>query len=142
MRTILYSFLLFFLPVAAVAQCKNYVKKECLPLLESYTHNGQLNSAVLLQGETAELAMTFYSGQDYRLVVKGEEHLGTIEFKVFDFEKKEIYNNASNNHANSWDFKVNSTQMFYIEVLVPKSDATHQMVKNGCVSILVGFKKS
>ena len=141
MKRILFSIPLLLLPLLGVSQCKNFVKKECLPMLETFTHNGQLNSATLVQGETAELAMTFYSGQNYRLVIKGQEHLGVVTFRILDSQKNEVYSNTKDNNATKWDFNVESTQIFYIEVSVPKSEATHKMVQSGCVAILLGFKK-
>ncbi|MDA3891383.1 MAG: hypothetical protein PF517_06915 [Salinivirgaceae bacterium] len=124
---------------AAFGQCKTFTKKECKPKLSPYIYNGQLNSAVLNEGDVAELMLTFYSNQDYRVLVCGAEELGPIEFKLKDAGGQELFTNADHNMIDTWDFHTKSTQQLMIEVSVPLS-STDELYKNGCVSILVGFK--
>lgn len=127
------------LPKFTLAQCNEYTKKECIPQLNPYTFNGQLNNAVLSQGETAELQLTFYKDQEYRILVKGEEQLGKIQFQLFDTEYNLLYDNADEDHTNLWDFMVESTDDFIIRVLVPEN-MTKEEIESGCVSILIGFR--
>ena len=54
-------------PALSQAQCKSFTKKRCIPELGEYVFNGQLNTAVLTRGEEAELMLSFYSGQKYRM---------------------------------------------------------------------------
>ncbi len=93
-----------------------------------------------MPGEKAELLMTFYSGQDYRLMVCGQPILGDIKFRVSDQDKKEIYNSKNAQSSRIWDFQVASTQQFILEVEVPESHTKTKMMESGCVSVLVGFK--
>lgn len=145
MKKVLYSLLfLSFMagaPLESKAQCKSFTKKTCLPELEPYIYNGQLNSAVLSEGDVAELLLTFYGGQDYRIYICGHEVLKNIQFEVFDTEKNLLFNNAKNDFATSWDFKSNSTQQLIVRVSVPQEENRSGMVQSGCVSILVGFKE-
>ena len=71
---------LFFLIVSfsldSSAQCKGYTKKHCLPSLSPYVHNGQLTSAVLNPGDSADVALTFNAGKEYRLLVCNQEQIG------------------------------------------------------------------
>lgn len=132
-----------FLVVAAttvVAQCRNIAKKQCFPSLSPYIQNGQFNSARLAPGETAEVQVTFYAGQEYRLMVCGEAILGDITFKVFDSEKNELFSNKKG-ETKTWDFNVATTQSLIVYVEVPPNNNPNQIVPDGCVSILVGFKK-
>lgn len=133
-----------FMPVVVYAQCKGFTKKACIPLLSPYTHNGQLNSAVLAEGETAELLLTFYSGQNYRLAVCAQEKIGDIVYRLLDTKRNVIFDNSTKEHAPTWDFKVQNTQQIIVEINVPKGDETGKavaMVPTGCVSIIVGFKE-
>jgi hypothetical protein len=107
--------------------------------LNPYTFNGQLNNAVLSQGETAELQLTFYKDQEYRILVKGETQLGKLQFQLFDTEYNLLYDNADEDHTNIWDFMVESTDDFIIRVLVPEN-MTKGEIESGCVSILIGFR--
>lgn len=130
---------LFSLQFAASAQCKSFTKNDCKPKLSPYIYNGQLNSAVLNEGDVAELMLTFYSNQDYRILVCGADELGDIEFKLKDASGQELFTNADHNMIDVWDFHTKSTQQLTIEVSVPET-STGELYKSGCVSILVGFR--
>ncbi|MBR3568954.1 MAG: hypothetical protein IKO46_01115 [Salinivirgaceae bacterium] len=123
----------------AQAQCKTFIKNECKPKLSPYIYNGQMNSAVLNQGDFAELMLTFYSNQDYRIVVCSDG-LGDVTFRLLDLQGKELFTNADHNYTDTWDFSTNSTQLLTVEVSVPEN-TTDEEPKSGCVSILVGFKE-
>ena len=50
----IFSVLTVLLALATInvdAQCKAFAKKECLPLLAPYTHDGNYHAAVLVEGE-------------------------------------------------------------------------------------------
>jgi hypothetical protein len=138
----LFSFILFIallVPSLTNAQsCRSFTKKTCRPALENYIHNGQMNTAVLFPGDKADMMLTFYSGQKYRLLVCTQEQLGDVTFRVLDIDRNEVYNSKSKG-SNKFDFKVASTQQLIVEVNVPESNATHDMDFQGCISILVGF---
>ncbi len=145
MKKALYSLLFFTLlagaPMQSHAQCKSFTKKHCIPNLTPYVYNGQLNSAVLSEGDVAELLLTFYADQDYRVQVCGHPALGNIQFQVFDTEENLIFDNAKKDYVKYWDFKSNSTQQLIVRVTVPQENNRSGMVQTGCVSILVGFKE-
>lgn len=121
------------------AQCKKFTKSECKPLLKPYIYNGQLNSAVLSEGDFAELILTFYSNQEYRIVVCAEKELNNIVFKLSDLNGNEIFSNEDHNFVNHWDFSTNTTQQLRVEVSVPETSKEKEKIRAGCVSILVGF---
>jgi hypothetical protein len=120
------------------SQCKTFTKNDCKPRLDPYIYNGQQNSAVLNEGDIAELMLTFYSNQDYRIVICAAPELGKVVFRLLDEEGKELFTNKDHNYTETWDFKTKSTQQLVVEVSVPEAIAG-EMIKSGCVSILVGF---
>ncbi len=124
----------------ASAQCNAFTKKKCMPTLSPYIHNGQLNSVALAPGEDAELVMTFYSGQDYRLLVCNQEVLGDVSFKVLDSQHTQLFD-SKEDKTGQWDFYVKSTQQLIVQVIVPPAKSKTGIVDQGCVSVLVGFKK-
>ncbi len=132
-------FILSALPFLSHSQCKSFTKQVCMPKLNPYIYNGQLNSAILNEGDIAELVLTFYGGQDYRIAVCSEESIGKVQFKLLDTDRNTIFDNSEQEFAIFWDFRCNSTQQIIVEVLVPESEAIEDAVKSGCVSILVGF---
>lgn len=138
-KTTLLIFYFFALPSILLAQCNEYTKKECIPQLTPYTFNGQLNNTVLSEGETAELQLTFYKDQEYRILVEGENNLGKIQFQLFDTDYNLLYDNSDEDHTKLWDFMVESTDDFIIRILVPENNHKEK-IESGCVSILVGFR--
>lgn len=128
-------------PVFVSAQCRSFTKKKCRPQLTPYVHNGQMNSAVLFPGDKADIMLTFYSGQKYRLLVCAQEQLGDVTYRVMDVDRNEVYNSKDKDQS-EFDFKVASTQQLIVEVNVPESETTHDMDYQGCVSILVGFSEA
>ena len=128
-------------PYFVNAQCKGFTKKECLPELKPFVYNGQLNSAVLNEGDVAELLLTFYNGQDYRVFVCSQPILGNVEFRLLDTDRNVIFYNKDHDFIKFWDFKSNSTQQLIVQVRVPTGESRSEIVQSGCVSILVGFKE-
>jgi hypothetical protein len=135
------SFALAFAVMTVVtnAQCKVYAKKNCLPRVAPFTHNGQLNSATLIAGQKVQLEMTFYSGQNYRILVCAQDVLGKIDFRLLDTDKNVVFDSRDNNSPDHWDFNLKSTQQLFVEVEVPKSDSPNGIVPSGCVALLVFF---
>ncbi|NQY66145.1 MAG: hypothetical protein HRT72_00250 [Flavobacteriales bacterium] len=124
--------------VDSQAQCKSFTKKKCVPQLAPYIHNGQFNSAVIAAGETVEIGMVFYKGQDYRVLVGTQEVLGEVVFMLIDGDGKELYSNGGGD--DNFDFNVDATQRLTIRIVAPKSETTTGILPSGCISLLIGFK--
>lgn len=137
LKIILFAALL--IPLGMNAQCRSFTKKTCRPQIDPYIHNGQMNSATLYPEDKADIMLTFYSGQDYRLIVCSEGQLGDVHYKVTDLDKKVMYDSKQSG-SNLFDFKVTSTRQLIVTVEVPESENTHDLDFNGCVSVMVGFK--
>ncbi len=133
--------LLIFISAQNVnAQCKAFAKKECIPELGSYIHDGNYHAAVLVEGEEAELYKTFYSDMEYRVAIVGEEKLPPVEFQVVDANKNVLYSNKSANYARTWDFKLQASQLLKLVVKVTSSNKSGELPASGCVAIMFGFK--
>ena len=125
---------------SAQAQCNSFTKKKCMPGLSPYIHNGQLNSTSLTPGETAELVMSFHAGQEYRVLTCAQEVLGEVWFRILDSQHNPLFN-SKEAKENKFDFNVATSQQLIVEVNVPSQKSNHGIVEEGCVSVLVGFKK-
>jgi hypothetical protein len=124
------------------AQCKSFTKRKCLPAMSPYINNGQLNTAVMTPGQSADMLMNFNSGQSYRIIVCAEGVLGSVEFQVSDATGKVLFKNREKDvFVNSWDFSVQQTSQFTVSVKVPEQIDKTQFNTEGCVTVLVGFKK-
>ncbi len=131
---------LFALPKMSDAQCKSFAKEDCKPQLAPFIHDGIYNSTPLTEGETLELYKTFYSDQDYRIVICGEENLPRIEFQVLDSDRNVLFDNRDHDYVNSWDFNLTSSQMLTVSIVVGSEDEMSDEIAQGCVSVLIGFK--
>jgi hypothetical protein len=144
MKTIrIISVLTLFIAIATLnvnAQCKAFAKKDCLPKLIPYTHDGNYHAAVLVEGEEAELYKTFYSDMEYRVAIVGEGKLPKIEFKILDENKNVLYSNKDNNYAQTWDFKLENSKQLKLIIKVTPFNKPGDIPASGCVAIMFGFK--
>jgi hypothetical protein len=134
------AFFVFAYNGSANAQCKAFAKKECLPELGPYQHDGNYHAAVLVEGEEAELYKTFYSDMEYRVAIVGEDKLPAIEFNILDSEKNVLYSNKDRDFAKTWDFKLQSSQQLKLVVKVSSFNQPGDTPASGCVAIMFGFK--
>jgi hypothetical protein len=141
-KIVIAALFLVALSVSVHAQCNQYAKKSCMPELNPFTHNGQLNIQQMAPGEEAELDLTFYSGMSYRLLICAQEMIGKAQFQVFDSKNKMVFDNKDHNYTSFWEFEVASTQKMKVVVIIPPASKTaNEISKVGCAAVLVGFKQ-
>ncbi len=133
-------FVMFVLAAGANAQCRAFTKNRVLPNLTGFIQNENYNAALFMEGDEAELLMTFYGGKDYRLVVMAHPVLPEVEFEVLDTNDELLYSNKTAANKNTFDFRMTSTQQLKVRVKVPDSKGT--MVRQGCVTVVAGHKQS
>lgn len=130
------------LPMAAQAQCRSFAKNKCIPALAPYKFNETFNAAQLAPGEEAEVELTFYSGQEYRVLVCTHPILGQVNWKLLDATGKSLFESTAEEPKGSFDFQVATTQKLTVHIDVPGSPRSgNGMLTVGCVGILVGFKE-
>lgn len=113
-----------------------------MPGLMPYINNGQMNNINLFHGESAQLQLTFFTGQDYRILVCNQDILGAgVYFEVKDEEGSLLYDSKSAEEK-MWDFRVEVTSNLFIEVFVPGDEESHnELAHQGCIAVVVGFKE-
>lgn len=126
------------------AQCKQFAKNKCMPQLAPFASSGQINTATFSEGEEADMPLTFYEGNTYRVLVCAQEILGAVHFQLIDSNTKVIFDNQKDGGGkSSWDFASTGTQQYTLKVIVPKGEESgNGIMHTGCVTILVGYKKS
>jgi len=128
------------LPLGAHAQCRALVKNKCLPDMLPYKFNETYNAAQLAPGEEAEVDLTFYSGQQYRVMVCAHPILGEVNWKLVDGTGQSLFESTAENPKHTFDFKVTNTQQLKVHIDVPeKPKGGNELLNVGCVGILVGF---
>jgi hypothetical protein len=124
----------------ATAQCRSFARNSCIPQLEPYKFNETFNAAQLAPGEEAEVNLTFYSGQDYRVMVCADKVLDEVNWKLIDGSNKIVFESFATEPKHNFDLRVENTQQMKLHVWVPEKSTATNMVPYGCVVILVGFK--
>ncbi|MBK9761706.1 MAG: hypothetical protein IPO90_17525 [Flavobacteriales bacterium] len=141
-RTLIAIAALVLLQVGAMAQCRAFAKHNCIPNLLPYKFNETFNAAQLANGEEAEVELTFYSGQEYRLMVCAQSILGNVNWKLSDATGQTLFESKAEEPKDIFDFKVANTQQLKVFIDVPeKAGGGNDMLHVGCVGILVGFKE-
>lgn len=140
--TIIGALWLAMLPLASQAQCRSFAKNKCMPSMAPYKFNETFNAAQLAPGEEAQVDLTFYSGQEYRLLVCAHPILGNLNWQLKDASGQSIFESHADNPVDHFDFKVATTQKLQVHIDVPSSGTDgNNLLKVGCVGILVGYKE-
>jgi hypothetical protein len=134
--------LMFFATPVALAQCKVFVKSNCVPQLHPYIHDGSYQAVIMSEGEEAEVYKTILAGQKYRLFVCADNSLPNVEIIVSDVRRNILFDNRKSNNIKYWDFKSDASQQVKITVRVPKytknTDGDAELIF-GCVGMLFGL---
>lgn len=138
MKNLLLLFLAIGTAFAADAQCRTFVKNNCGKDMGEYVPSENFNAAKLLSGDQAEINLTFYADEDYRLLVCTHDILGDVQFSLVDEEGQVIHDNSRHGFDPKFDFRVAGTQKLTVQINVPASES--QLNPQGCVAILVGRK--
>lgn len=130
------------LPAAVSAQCRSFAKNKCIPALAPFKFNETFNAAQLALGEEAEVELTFYSGQEYRVLVCSHPILGDVNWHLIDAGGNILFTSAAGEGPDTYDFKVATTQKLTVKVEVPpgRKGGTN-LHTTGCIGILVGFRE-
>lgn len=124
-----------FSEISVAQQCKELVDKN-VSQVSPYILNGQLNSATINQKQKIEFQLFFYKGLNYKVFVASDENLGSVEYRVLDGDKNEVYNSKTGG-AGAWVFNVATSQDLVFEVVSTGTDVQ----KKGCVAVIVGFQQ-
>ena len=136
------SFVVAFSSLDAQAQCKAFVKSDCLPQLEPYIHDGSYQAVMMSEGEEAEVYKTIFAGQQYRLYICVDNILPDVEFVVSDIHRKILFDNRKNGNVKVWEFKPDASQQIKITIRIPKTkkqNSSEQEIAFGCVGMLFGL---
>ncbi len=133
--------LMLFAPFIGQSQCRGYAKRKCRPELGEYTHDGKMNFAQLFPGDKAEIMLTFFKGQKYRLLVCADDTFQGTKFKVYDSSKNLVFDSEKSD-SDAFDFKVATTQQLVVEIKIPAegNESSNEFEITGCVAVMVGLK--
>ena len=139
MKQFLITLSIFFLCSFSYSQCRGFVKDNCEPSLGLYIPTGQLNYTEISPGSKSEFMLTFYKGQDYRIIACADPILQNVYFTVRDANRNLVFDSKGETDL-EFDFKVAATQKLIISLIAPEMESTSEEEIEGCVSAMVGFK--
>lgn len=120
------------------SQCKVLADK-CTQDIRPYRFAGQGNYKVS-EGKSVELNATFYSGENYRLLLCSPDYWKKFRFNIYDSNRKLLFTNKLDESLNYWDFKPKKTENYIVEMIIPYTNNNKENARNGCVALLIGFK--
>lgn len=127
---------------AVNAQCVNFARLVVKPQLEPFTHDGNYNATLLEEGESVELSKTFFSGEEYRLVLGVVDALPkNIRIRILNSKRQVVFDNADHKYTYVWDFRPETTDNLLIHIKIPE-DENSDKIRGGCIAIMFGIKMS
>jgi hypothetical protein len=124
----------------AIGQCRSFVKNNCGEAMEGFIPGEGFNAVKLFPGDAAEVEMTFYSDVDYRLLICSHEILGDVNFQIVGKSGDVVYDNATREYSEFFDFRLEGTRTFDVKITVPEQEEPSSINPQGCVAILLGRK--
>lgn len=140
---ILLGLLGFFPKTQVKAQdCTDYHQYHCLYGDYTFFYSRQSKSALFKRGQTSELHIVAYGGEEYYVSVCAHRKFSPVHFRILeDNESKSvIYDNAKDEYSESVVFKNEVTQNLIIEVSVPEGDDKNDNERR-CVGVVIQFRK-
>ena len=128
----------------SVAQdCTEYHQYHCLYADYTYFYSKQSKSALFRKGQTSELKIVAYGGEDYYVAVCAHRTFGDIQFRILEDNDKRnlIYDNATDDFKESISFSNSLTRNLIIEVSVPDEDGKDPSDRR-CVGVVIEYRKT
>lgn len=123
--------------------CTDYHQYHCLFADFTFFYSRQSKSSLFKPGQSKDVKIIAYSGEDYYVSVCAHRKFGKIRFRLLEDNegRKVFYDNATDNYSESIIFSNDVTRNMIIEVSVPEGDE-----KTGdearCVGVVVEFRKT
>lgn len=123
--------------------CSEYHKYHCMYGDYTFHISRQSKSALFKPGQTKELRITTYRGEDYYVSVCAHAKFGDIRFRILeDTPNRElIYDNASDKYVEDIIFSNEVTRNLIIEVSVPEADS-RRADDYRCVGVVIQHRKT
>jgi len=133
---------------AQASVCGQFHRKYCLLDGGSpgkWQYNAQSKSGLFSQGAVSKLRCVIYKGMDYRISVCCDVTIGDkVSYKIFDSRTSELlFDNATAEDTQIFEFQSVSTRQLVIEVVVPKGASEkdkHKSADAACVGLLIEHK--
>lgn len=147
MKHILYTLLL--IPILTITietfaqDCTDYHQYHCIYGDYTFFYSRQSKSALFRKGQSSELKVVAYGGEDYYVAVCAHRKFGDIQFRILEDNEKRnlIYDNSKDNYNESIIFSNTITRNLLIEVIVPVGDG-RDISDRRCVGVVIEYRKT
>jgi hypothetical protein len=122
--------------------CTDYHQYHCPYGDYTFFYSRQSKSALFKRGQTSQLKIVVYGGEDYYIAVCAHRKFGDLHFRVLEDTPGEnvIYDNADNNYDNSVIISNEITRNLIVEVTVPEGEGDKN--DRRCVGVVIQFRKT
>lgn len=144
MKILFYSILLTFITFTGFGQdCTDYHQYHCPYAGYTYYYSRQSKSFQFHKGQSTEIQIVAYAGEDYYLAVCGNQKLGKIRFRIMEDNaaKTVLFDNAENDYSESVIFTNEATKNLIIELSTPDG-SSHESKYTGCIGLVIQFRKT
>lgn len=121
---------LFVLPASGIAQC-DAVADKCSVNLLDFLSDGQYYRAQVVEGEEAQLKITFFEGFTYRISACSDSKEGQVQYEMFDGSNAKVFSSKDIPGEDYWDFQIGATDEFTIKASLTKG--------MGCIVFEIGY---
>lgn len=147
MKNLFFTILLILfisIPFDTAAQdCTDYHQYHCIYADYTFFYSRQSKSALFRKGQSSEIKVVAYGGDDYYVSVCAHRKFGNIQFRILEDNEKRnlIYDNSKDNYSESIIFSNTITRNIIIEVTVPEGDGRN-LSDRRCVGVVIEFRKT
>ena len=144
MKYIVGLILAFTFSGALFAQdCTGYHQYHCQYGDYTFFYSRQSKSALFRRGQTSQLKMVAYGGEDYYISICAHRKFGDLHFRILedDGSNSVIYDNANDDYSNTIVFSNEITRNLIVEVTVPEGESKDSDDRR-CVGVVIQFRKS
>ncbi len=122
--------------------CTGYHQYHCTYADYTFFYSRQSKSVLLKPGQSTELKIVAYSGEDYYVAVCAHNKFGDLNFRILEdnAERTVIYDNKDDKYAESIIFSNEVTHNLIVEVNVPITNKSEN--ERRCVGVIIEFRKS
>ena len=135
---------ILLIPLQAYSQdCTDYHQYHCPYGDYTFFYSRQSKSMLFSKGQTSEIQMVAYGGEDYYIAVCAHRKFGDIHFRILedDAQRAVLYDNAENGYSDFIIFSNQSTKNLIIEASVPEG-SPHEAKEYRCVGVVIEFRKT
>jgi len=144
MKIIIFNFLLFLLLAIGYGQdCTDFHQYHCTYADYTFFYSRQSKSIQFRKGQSSEIQIIAYAGEDYYLAACGSQKLGKIRFRIIEdnADRTILFDNADNEYLESICFTNEVSRNMIIQLSEAEFSARTSGVI-GCVGVVIQLRKT